>query len=336
MVAIQGRWAQLTAQPDLIDQDQFGVCGTTTCVYLLLQHDPAKALELFEATFADIDPNLAGSVFQTAVGQVQIPIKFRYLARRFRLMERKKQAEAAIARPQAYNDAIAAGYDAGDATQYSLDVEADVLLKTSCFVDYCVSRGLGYVLKKTAPNRYDGEKMEFNMEFDPKGLGNYRNFTHSGNLALRTNNLAFILSNLLGAQNVHIASKNAPAPVGPLAAPVAGVGTSNFANVLDLHNEFTAHFTGNRRFAVAAVYGALVNNAHNGHLGESFTGGNPSLSYNHWVLIEGFNPTAAGAYPGCPFPHVNLQIWTWRQVHRISVCRNRLLSYIQDVIFGNF
>jgi hypothetical protein len=144
MVSIQGRWAQLTAQPDLIDQDKFGVCGTTTCVYLLLQHNPAKALELFEATFADIDPNLAGSVFQTAVGQNQIPIKFRYLARRFRLMERKKQAEAAIARPQAYNDAIAAGHSAGKATLYSLAVQANILVRTTCFVDYCVSRGLGY------------------------------------------------------------------------------------------------------------------------------------------------------------------------------------------------
>jgi hypothetical protein len=33
---------------------------------------------------------------------------------------------------------------------------------------------------------------------------------------------------------------------------------------------------------------------------------------------------------------VELRIWTWKTIFDIRVCRNVFLSYIQDVIFGNF
>src|SRR6202008_1696794 len=60
-------------------------------------------------------------------------------------------------------------------------------VNTACFVDFCVSRGLGYVFKQVAKARYDGEKTEFNLEFsDPKAVRDYRTFTRYGNFALRT------------------------------------------------------------------------------------------------------------------------------------------------------
>src|ERR1700719_970017 len=47
--ALQGRWGQLRASPDILDQDQFGVCGTTSIVYLLLWYQFARARELYKA-----------------------------------------------------------------------------------------------------------------------------------------------------------------------------------------------------------------------------------------------------------------------------------------------
>src|SRR5262245_52159152 len=67
--AIANRWAALQANPDQIDQDQFGVCGTTSIVYLLLRYNPARAIQLFNATFADLIPAHAGTQFTTANGQ---------------------------------------------------------------------------------------------------------------------------------------------------------------------------------------------------------------------------------------------------------------------------
>lgn len=63
---LTNQWAYLKGHPDEINQDRFGVCGMTSVVYLLLQHDQAKADDLFNATFADIIPAHAGTRFTTA------------------------------------------------------------------------------------------------------------------------------------------------------------------------------------------------------------------------------------------------------------------------------
>ena len=201
------------------------------------------------------------------------------------------------------------------------------------FVDYCVSRALGYLLKKTAENRYNGEKVQFNTVFDPGGGGNYRNVTHAGNLALRTNNLAYILKDVVGAQNVHIVSKNPPAVAVAPAPAVPGVATTPFTTVAQLQNAFAAGLAPAKSFAIAGIYADIVKN---GHVNVA-SAGHAGLSYNHWIVINAFTSTAAGAMnPVCANAHVDLGIWTWAENYRPVFARNHLLSYIQDVVFGHF
>jgi hypothetical protein len=92
---LQGRWLALLAQPDLLDQDSFGVCGMTSAVYLLLKHNPERATQLYEATFADTVDRYRGKTFETAEHRY-VEIKFMKLARKFQLRVERKAAEAPV------------------------------------------------------------------------------------------------------------------------------------------------------------------------------------------------------------------------------------------------
>ncbi len=314
--ALHGRWNQLRANPETLNQDQFGVCGTTSIVYLLLWYQFARARELYKAALADIDPNFTGSVF-TSSGHQIIAVKFKYLSGRYRLRE---QYAPPVPNP--------AGPGLVPAT----------VITTPLFLDYLLSRALGYAFKKVAKNRYDGEKMDFNMEFDPQNLGDYRNFTHYGNFALRTNNLAFILKEIVGAQHVHIVHKQAgPARPVPLAPAVAGVATTNITTVAQLQNEFNNRLAAPHSFAIAGIYADIVANGHIALSSPTAAAGATRVPYNHWIVINHFTPAACGVggAGGC-LGDVNLDIWTWGNDWNTTICQNHLLSYIEDVVFGDF
>lgn len=342
---VTGRWNTVKSQPTDLNQDQFGICGMSSAVYLLLKHKPTKAQELFEASFADLFFN--GRKFSTA-GHVQISIPFRYLARRYRLMEQSKQQQAPLKADKWVTDK-AADYlkqhvAPSDVTNWEKQVRtpskfAKVIaafeLSNLYFADFCVSRGLGYVFKKVAKSRYEGEKREFNLEFSEMTPMSYQEVTHLGSFALRTNNLAFILDTILGAQGVRIASKTGARTHVPLAQP-AGVGTTTFTTGDDLLKEFQKHFPGKGKFAVAAVFGDLCKQGdHVSNDSPAGTKPGARLAYNHWVVINDFSKsgTIAGK---CTRNHADLQIWTWAKDYSVQVCEGNLLSYIQDVIFGEF
>lgn len=336
------RWGSLTANPEIIDQDKFGVCGMTSAVYLLLKHDQNRAQRLYEATFADVVPAYHGRKFETAEHR-RVAIKFRYLARRFQLAVEEHEAEAEPKLSEALKTQLKmTDQDIADFKRDELDkynqLQGLFMVSSACFVDFCVARGLGYVFKKIDEARYKGEKTEFNLEFsDTQPIQDYRTITRFGNFALRTNNLAFILKAILGAQ-VHIASKNGAAPTVALAPPVAGVTSSTFSNVTELEGEFTNHFGkghADGNFAVVSVFGDICQQGD--HVsGASPAGAKPNnrLAYNHWVVFNGF--ARGGADGTCKKKHVNLKVWTWKKDHDINVCEEYLLSYIQDVIFGHF
>jgi hypothetical protein len=305
----------------------------TSAVYLLLKHDQQRAQELCEATFADIHSDYRGRKFETA-GHQRTAIKFRYLARRFQLAVDKHAAGAEAEASKALKEQNLSDQEIIDLKQNKPDVyqdwlEQNFLVNSACFVDFCVARGLGYVFKKIAKARYDGEKTEFNLEFsDPQPL-DYRAVTRFGNFALRTNNLAFIFKEILGAQGVHIASKHGATAATPLAPPVAGVTSSSFSNVEKLKQEFKDHFK-KGQFALVSVFGDLCQQ------GDQVDKPSPAgikegdrLAYNHWVVFNGFEWDVKKK-------RVNLQVWTWKKDYDIEVREEHLLSYIQDVIFGNF
>jgi len=347
--ALNQRWGTLCSQPALLNQDQFGICGTTSAVYLLLRHDQNRARELYEATFADLIPAHRNRTFQIALGHQPVAINFRNLARRYQL-----GLERAIAKAPAELEAELKKRGWDDAkirdTKQKKPIEYQEWVKllhvnTECFVDFCVARGLGYVFKQIAKARYDGEKTEFNLEFsDPQALRDYRTFTRYGNFALRTYNLAFILQDILGAKDVHIASKDGPPPAAvPLAPPVPGVTSSTFSTVKQLEGEFTRRFGMGHaagKFAVVSVFGDLCQ-PRVGHVSRASPAGaeqgtkqRNQMTYNHWVVFNGFS--SVGAAGICRKNHVNLKVWTWKTNFDVNVCEEHLLSYIQDVIFGHF
>jgi hypothetical protein len=343
------RWSLLMALPCSLNQDQFGICGMSSAVYLLLKHDSTKAQELYEATFADLFVGYKGRKFTVASGHARISIPFRYLARRYRLMEEGKQLKAPAEADQLVKDSareyLASGDDPSDVAEWEKEYRASpefgnlikaFQLSDTFFVDFCVPRALGYVFKKVAKSRYEGEKRQFNLEFsENKLIPTYKDFTHLGNFALRTNNLTFILKEILGAQNVRIVSKTGANTTVALAPTVGGVATTNFTTASQLLQEFQNHFPGQGRFAIAAVFGDLCKQgAHVSQDSPAGTAPAGRLAFNHWVVINGFS--RSGGISGCGNNHADLEIWTWAQDYSIQVCEGHLLSYIQDVIFGEF
>jgi hypothetical protein len=342
---LQGRWQDLTSTPAKLNQDQFGICGMASAVYLLLRHNKSKAQELFDATFADVVPRNGSRTFNTA-NHEPIDIPFRYLARRYRLMEEAKEKDAPNKANQWINDQAAKMQTNGVAqpkidtwsslmsTQPHIDQIKDAFrLSSTFFVDFCVSRGLGYVFKKVAKSRYEGEKREFNLEFsEPQPIKDYRNFTHNGNLALRTNNLAFILKEILGATNIHIASKQGSRQGSlPLAPEVKGVTSSTFDTASALGGSFQNRLNGGTTFALAAVYSDIVKQGTYVNK-DSNKASNTSLAYNHWVVVNGFKERSSEV--GLASTHAELNIWTWAEDFTVHVKKTELASYFNDVIFG--
>ncbi|WP_218649984.1 hypothetical protein [endosymbiont of Lamellibrachia barhami] len=305
-----------------------------TPVYLIMRSAKDKARQLFEATFADVIPDFANTKFLTSNYGPQ-SVKFRYLARGYRLKQRdweKERPKKLKQTMERYEPKLRQVYS----TEQTLNVGREELRKKvdeqlgqwhgELLVDYCLSRALGYIMKNTAPSRYTSEKINFNSEFTD--TGNYRDVTRMGHLALRTNNAAFVLTEILGAKGVHIAKQKIEASV-PLAPPVSGVTETQFETVARLHNLFQTHASGRGSFAMAAVYAGLLKQKQ-GLMVIKKSGGDarfPRLSYNHWVNIEKFDLTTN---------NVELLVWTWAKFWRVRVDKNVFLSYIQDVIFGHF
>jgi len=341
---VDARWLALKANPTVLNQDQFGICGMSSVVYLLLNYNSTRAQELFEAAFADLFYN--GRQFSIA-GHAPISIPFRYLARRYRLKE-QSMAQAAPQKADQWVTAKAAdfltqGYTPTSVAKWETEkrkaanftpIVQAFELSNLYFADFCVSRGLGYVFKTVAKSRYESEKKQFNLEFSETIPMYYQEVTHLGNFALRTNNLAYILQNIIGA-NVHIASKTGANTTVKLAKD-AGVPTTTFTTGDDLLKEFQKHFTSTDKFAVAAVFGDICKQGD--HVSKDSPAGTKAavrLAYNHWVVIKSFSKSGAIATT-CTKDHADLQIWTWAKDYSIQVCEAHLPSYIQDVIFGEF
>ena len=309
--------------PGKLNQDCFGICGFSSCLYVLLKHtNRAKAIELYEATFADVIPAFAGKQFTPAEGAPQ-SINFEYLARKYCASE------------------IGAGYGT-----------------TSFFVDYCVSRAIGYLLKKLDQARYQAEKTEFNKElgFSPGSVGppDYHAFTRAGNLAARSNNLAYVLTKMLGAQGVCVWRKSG-ATADTLAPPVGGVPVKQFSAADGFLQIMKDNAAIPHSFAIVAVLAntgpgrefpgpGFAQEIHVPSRGDSGKSG-AALKYNHWVVIESTQRILANANVGpqtslkpktCQDEHIKMKIWTWAKIFEPTICKKNTLSYIQDVITGHF
>jgi hypothetical protein len=322
--AIAKRWSEILVDPGKIQQDCFGICGFSSCLYVLLKHtNRFKATELYEATFADVIPAFAGKQFTPTEGAPQ-SINFEYLARKY------------------YASARGAGFGT-----------------TLYFVDYCVSRALGYLLKKHDHARYSAEKTEFNKEWgfpSPSSVGtpDYHAFTRAGNLAARSNNLAYLLAKVLGAIDVCVWRKSG-ATADTLAPPVGGVPVKQFGTPDGFLKIMKDNAAIPHSFAIVAVLANTgpsgefpgpgnaqeIHAPSRGGLGKS----GAALKYNHWVVIESVERILANVTVGpqtslkpktCQDEHIKMKIWTWAKMYEPTVCKKNTLSYIQDVVTGHF
>jgi hypothetical protein len=322
--SIAKRWSEILVNPVGLDQDCFGICGFSSCLYVLLMHtNRTKAQELYEATFADVIPAYHGKQFTPADGAPQ-SINFEYLARKY------------------YASEIGAGWGT-----------------TQFFVDYCVPRALGYLLKKLDNSRYQCEKTEFNKEWgfpSPGSLGppDYHAFTRAGNMAARSNNLAFVLTKILGAQGVTVWRKSG-ASADTLAPAVGGVAVKQFGTADGFLQIMKDNAAIRRSFAIVSV---LANTGpagefpgpegtpeiHSPSRGDSGKSG-AALKYNHWIVIESAQRILAKTTVGpqtslkpktCQDEHIKMKIWTWAKTWEPTICKKHTISYIQDVITGHF
>jgi hypothetical protein len=322
----------------------------TSVVYVLLRRKPELADDLFAA------------IFKMTIMNIGDKIKFRTPNRRKYSIDLSSLARGYL------RQRVQLGWEARELhARGELVKEQQKVQKRQqmpqYIVDYLLSRALGYLLKKTDAERYNSEKADFNVKFDYRQPKDYRYLTRAGTLALRTRNLAFILKDILGAQNLHI-TKNSTRGPGPGADRVTrgkkvdGINESWFSTAQELRNKFVTHFPPNdrTRFAIAAIFSDL-------HKARNFQSRNninvpgqppawtlnrvsvgraphdpitndstrdardANLQYNHWVVIEGFDQ---------PGNATNLLIWTWANYYRLNVQNQNLLSYIYDVIFGQF
>ena len=137
-------------------QDEFGICGTTSIIYMLLNQGlkgKERVDQLFIATFSEVLNLKHRVVFLTAKRQ-RFYISLRYLSRKFARMVDNyvvTTAKAKEIRDTRYND------------------HHHATITPTFFVDYCLSRALGYLLWKQDPERYYSEKFQFNNEFSAPG-----------------------------------------------------------------------------------------------------------------------------------------------------------------------
>jgi len=235
-------------------------------------------------------------------------------------------------------------------------------------VDFYLARALGYLLKKTALSRYNSEKADFTKLWDTHQPQDYRGLTRAGGLALRTRNVAFILHDIVGAQNVRITKNTGALPAGApaRAAPVKVGGQDmvedTFGTDQELYNQFVnrgPYMNHREKFALAAVYPDIVpqrgrathepNPQHPWQLQNAVQiPGRPIGTRLDDVRVLPTRVTAASGGRGAlPFSHwvviegfnrtaneTQLLIWSWGKNFRIDFQNNRILSYIRDVIFG--
>lgn len=291
---ITHRWSDITRAKD-VNQGAFGICGMAASLRALLLQRPQRASDLAAATFWDLwqqDPVIPGhpgiKEFPTAncgMHHIDLP----YLLRRHAQMWHHPDPNAQFPVPQ-------------------------------YFTDFCVSRALGYLLKVTSPDRYDSEKCDFNQYFaDPQTVAGRKGFTRAGNLALRTDTLAYILRDLLGA-DVQIAHNN-----------------------VDVHQtrQFWLNDVERKRIKTPQQLidgisrelrqGNFVIAAIDAHLIDAAPAHPEGLPFNHWVLIEHASRTQGPVYRS------DLKIWSWGEAHDYKgKDDDELMDGIYDLVVGRF
>ena len=300
------RWQQILTLKN-VNQGPFGICGMAAALHVLLLQDPKTASDLAAATFWDIwqhDTVIPGhpcmKEFPTAsCGGLHIDLP--YLLRQHAQMWHDHPSQLDDSHPDPKN-----------------------------FTDFCVSRALGYLLKATAPGRYDSEKCDFTRFFgDHQTVAERKQFSRGGSLALRTDTVAYVLRDLLGAQ-VEIAHNNVDVHQ-TREFWLRDIERKRIKTGQQLIDGISRALNQNK-FVIAAVYASLLGNTPQ-------KPSSPALPYDHWVVIK--DVLRMPAHPP------RLVIWSWGKTDWGRTAANTatpflertedvLMNSIYDLIVGNF
>lgn len=318
--AARARLSQLKENPGLVDQDVFGICGTSAIVLGLAAFRPTILDALFAATFHEARPGAAAenpgfrllgpAALRAAGTPDRVRISLRYLARKYqRMVENYVFKQSAKAE-------ILAARQASEQSQH---------VTPGYEVDYALSRALGYLLWKTSPDRYRSEKLDFNAAFAP--AGSLRDWSRVGNLALRTNSMAYILLAILG-QRCSIV--RGPGPVDRIAPDVPGVASVSAETTAAM----VAQLTGlDGRLAIAAVFAEVLNDREPPPDGSDGPGqitkalvrkpAQQGFRYNHWIVIS------AASEDG---EFLEVEGWSWAGDEQVRIRKSVLTQYIVDLV----
>jgi hypothetical protein len=292
---VKTRYELICANPSEINQDQFGICGMTSIVYLLLLQHRSRADELYKATFGDVLGADGSDKFTTATG-AQVRISLRYLCRKYQRF---------------VDEYVFSKNEEAKVKKALYDPKAN----TALFVDYCLSRALGYVLWKVDPNRYLCEKLQFNLEFSPVGV--IQDWSRVGNLALRTNNLAYMAVHIVGAAEVTILrNKRGRALESHFSAaspPTINTTEREFTTADELIDE--CKVLSPKQYALAAIFAELVGATPNT---------NVKLGYDHWIVIQEIRAKSP--------TEVEMTYWTWGKSRKGTKKKDQLIRCVQDLI----
>lgn len=326
--AVEARWTTIVSAPDNLSQGEFGICGMAAALYVLLKEKSDRASELAAATFWDLwhdHVNMGGKngleKFHAAKGG-DYHIDLAYLLRR----HAQKWDEKAADFDKRYKEAMLAGrvHRANEIRQEQAGMTTGM---TTCFTDFCVSRALGYLFKVANPGRYNSEKCDFNKFF---GEGDYtdtvrKHSTRAGTFALRTDTVAFIVRDLLGANLVEVAYNNQLRQIpGYWLEGVDKqhpVTRKKLNDAQELVTEI-GHQLGAGNFVIASI---------NAHFIQPAAPPDPpaGVPYNHWVVIEGCHRSG---------PDQNdLTIWSWGDTYHLTDQEdNELMESVYSLVVGNF
>jgi len=287
------RWDQIL-RFKTVNQGPFGICGMAAALHALLLQQPETASNLAAATFCDIWQHEAVihghpgiKEFPTATcGRIHIDLPY--------LLQRHAQMWH----------------------NHSPDQQPD----PNNFTDFCVSRALGYLLKVTAPDRYNSEKCDFSKFFgDHQTVSERKQLTRAGSLALRTDTVAYILRDILGA-DVEIAHNNVDVHK-TREFWLHDIERKRIRTCQQLVDGICRELA-NGKFVIAAVYASILGNSPQKPC-------SPALPFDHWVVKKDVLKM-----PGHP---TRFALWSWGTTTPfLERTDDVLINSIYDLVVGNF
>ncbi|MDY0163527.1 hypothetical protein [Desulfobotulus sp.] len=285
----------LIADPVSLDQDQFGVCGQASVIFVLLSFQPQRFTALLRAIFNN-------EVFVGGISKIKAPVKIQPGQAEYKTIM-KSVAEAPLSSESETTDINA--LLAGRMKQYTKKAAENPKIKPHTKLDFIISRTLAKMLKIINPGLYEDQK-KYTEKFLVKGqpLG-----VKHGDLAFTENGVQLLLTDIIGAEELYfIPSMTEPGPM------------------INALNKWFREKKDNGPFAIAAVNGLSWIHQNSTAPSTIWDPSKQNYDFAHWVVIVG-EIRDQGWY--C------IPIWTWAHMFKsCKLAKGKTEGYLYSVILG--